>query len=60
MDELSAPKRKTKGRDTSKNYHKITISINEQDKRDIIEYAEEQGVSVSQLIKGLVLDKIKD
>lgn len=58
MNTLNTPKRKSKGRDTTKNYHKITISINEKDKREIIEYAEKQGVSVSQLIKDLVLSKV--
>lgn len=60
MDELKTPKRKSKGRDTTKNYHKITISISEQDKQDIIEYAEVQGISVSKLIKDLVLDKLRN
>ena len=57
MSDLKVQKRKTKGQDKSKNYHKITISINEQDKNDVLTYANEKGISVSMLIKNLLQEQ---
>ncbi len=54
MEDLKSPKRKTKGQDRSKSYHKITISVNEKEKAEIQAAAEEKGVSVSMLIKELL------
>jgi len=57
MNDLQKNKRKTQGRDKSKNYHKITISINQQDKDDVMVYAEKHNISVSKLIKDLLREK---
>ena len=57
LGDLVIPKRKTRGQDRSKNYHKITISISQKDKQDVIAYAEKKGVSVSKLFKQLLEDK---
>ena len=58
MNELNdKTKRKSKGRDTRKNYHKITISINQEDKLAVMKYAESNGITVSYLIKELLRDK---
>ena len=54
MEDLKTPKRKTAGQDHSKCYHKITISVNEKEKADIQKAAQEQGKSVSALIKDLL------
>jgi len=54
MEDLKSPKRKTRGQDHSKSYHKITISVNEKEKAEIQAAAEEKGVSVSMLIKELL------
>lgn len=54
MNSLGSPKRKTKGRDYSKNYHKITISVTEKEKIDIQSAAEEKGMGVSALMKELL------
>ncbi|WP_367234541.1 DUF6364 family protein [Sulfurimonas sp.] len=52
---MNYPKRKTHGRDRSKNYHKITISVDEKAKQEIIEYAREHNISISKLIKNLLI-----
>ena len=57
LEELRTPKRVTSGRDTTKNYHKITISVNLADKEAIQQYAQEHKISVSALIKGLLEEK---
>lgn len=54
LEGLNQVKRKTKGQDKSKNYHKLTISINQKDKQSIQEYAESNGMSVSALIKSIL------
>ena len=54
MEELKSPQRKTKGKDRSKSYHKVTISVTEKEKIDIQSAAEEKGKSVSALIKELL------
>ena len=54
MNDLSFPKRKTKGQDRTKSYHKITISVTEKEKLDIQTAAEEKGMSVSALMKELL------
>lgn len=54
MEDLKSPKRKTKGQDRSKSYHKITISVTEKEKTDIQKAAEKQGKSVSALMKELL------
>ena len=55
--ELDKPRRMTKGRDSSKNYHKITISVSQADKNAIQEYAKEHNMSVSAIIKKLLFEK---
>lgn len=57
MGDLQKNKRKTQGRDQSKNYHKVTISINQQDKDDLMDYAQEHNIGVSKLIKDLLREK---
>ena len=57
VNDLSSPKRMTKGQDHSKSYHKITISVTEKGKIDIQSAAEEKGKSVSALIKELLKAK---
>ena len=57
MREFDTTKRHSRGRDTNKNYHKITISINKVDKIKIMDYAKENEVSVSALIKDLLREK---
>ena len=57
LDDLQQTKRVTQGRDTRKNYHKITISVNQADKNAIQTYAKEHNISVSALIKGLLEEK---
>lgn len=54
MEDFDTPKRATKGQDRSKNYHKITISINEKDKLSVMEYAKQNNLTVSSLIKDLL------
>lgn len=54
MKELSSPKRKAKGQDHSKSYHKVTISVTEKEKVDIQSAAKKKGKSVSALIKELL------
>ena len=55
LNNLNKPKRKTAGQDKSKNYHKITVSVDENMRADIIKLAEAQGTSISQFIKNLVI-----
>ena len=55
LNNLDKPKRKTAGQDKSKNYHKITVSVDENMRADIIKLAEAQGTSISQFIKNLVI-----
>ena len=57
MEDFNTPKRKSKGRDKSKNYHKITISIGEKDKLSVMEYAKKNNLTVSSLLKDLLRDK---
>ena len=58
MNELNdKTKRKSKGRDTRKNYHKITISINEEDKLAVMKYADDNNITASFLIKELLREK---
>ena len=44
-------------RDTSKTYHKITISVNQYEKEAIHRYATSNNVKVSALIKALLKEK---
>ncbi|MBT5491474.1 ribbon-helix-helix protein, CopG family [bacterium] len=55
--DLDIPKRKTLGRDRKKNYHKITISVDAETKAKVSKYAEDNGISVSKLIKDLLEEK---
>jgi len=57
MGDFDTIKRKSKGQDRSKNYHKITISISEKDKLSVMEYAKENNLTVSSLIKDLLRAK---
>ena len=57
VNDLQQTKRATSGRDTSKNYHKITISVSQADKNAIQQYALEHKISVSALIKRLLEEK---
>ena len=57
VNELSKSTRKTNGRDTTKNYHKITISVNQADKDSIKDYANQHNLTVSALIKNLLQEK---
>jgi len=57
MDELKVPQRKTNGRDKSKSYHKITISVNEQERWDIQNFAKKEGKSVSAVIKNMLREE---
>jgi hypothetical protein len=54
---LNTNKRDTKGRDKSKNYHKITISVDQYTKLKVNEYAKNNDISVSKLIKDLLQEK---
>jgi len=54
FEKLNQPKRATNGRDLSKNYHKITISVSLIDKKAIQNHAKENNITVSQLIKNLL------
>ncbi len=56
LSDLDKPRRKTNGRDKSKHYHKITISVSEEMKKDLMEFADTNKVSVSKLIKDLLID----
>ena len=60
LNQLDKPRRKTAGRDKSKNYHKITISVDEEMKLMISELAESQGLSISGFIKALVTEHVKE
>jgi predicted HicB family RNase H-like nuclease len=55
--DLDIPKRKTSGQDKSKNYHKITISVDQETKLKVNEYAKNNDISVSKLIKDLIKEK---
>ena len=57
LKEFDKPKRVTKGRDTTKNYHKITISVNQADKEAIQQYAQKNDLTVSALIKVILKEK---
>ena len=57
MNDLDVVKRKTQGQDRSKNYHKITISVNQKDKESLQSYAQSKGVSVSEVLKALLREK---
>jgi len=53
-NDLSSSKRKTKGQDRSKSYHKITMSVTQKEKEDIQIAAEKEGKGVSAFIKDLL------
>lgn len=57
LEELNKPTRATKGRDTTKNYHKITISVSQSDKIAIQAYSQDNSITVSALIKSLLHEK---
>jgi len=56
LNDLNQTKRATKGRDTSKYYHKITISVSQADKDAIKLYAKGKEKTVSMIIKDLLRD----
>lgn len=57
FEELEKNKRPTNGRDTSKTYHKITISVSHEEKQLIQKYASDNHIKVSALIKNSLRDK---
>jgi len=54
LEDMNITKRRTKGRDTTKKYNKITISVDLEDKLKIEEYAKKNNISVSALIRNLL------
>ena len=57
FEQFDITKRKTKGQDHSKNYHKITISVSQKDKEAIAAYAQQHNIKVSELIREALKDK---
>nr|WP_316721747.1 DUF6290 family protein [Sulfurospirillum sp. 'SP'] len=57
LGQFDITKRKTKGQDHSKNYHKITISLSEKDKESIAAYAQKHNIKVSELIREALKEK---
>ena len=57
LEQYDITKRKTKGQDHSKNYHKITISVSEKDKESIASYAQKHNIKVSELIREALKEK---
>lgn len=56
VDDLSNIRRKTV-RDKSKTYYKMTISLNEHEKRSLDAYKAEHGINISQLIREMLYEK---
>jgi len=59
LNKLDKPRRKTAGHNKSKNYHKVTISVDEKMKADIVQLAKEADKSISAFIKDLVTEEKK-
>lgn len=57
LEQFDITKRKTKGQDHSKNYHKITISVNQKEKEAVDLYAQKHNIKVSELIREALKEK---
>lgn len=56
LGKLESPKRDTKRNEDTKAYKKLTISITQKEKYKIMDFAKENNISVSKLIKDLLRD----
>jgi hypothetical protein len=57
LDLIESKQNYSQSRDTSKTYHKITISVNQHQKEAINRYAKSKNLKVSALIKSILIEK---